>query len=98
MPTPSVPTPSKLWGLQTMTSLIGAKIESSVYSRDMTQEELLSLINQAANEGWKKLDLFGEELTEVPPEIGQLINLTELNIGLNQLKEIPESISQSHQA
>ncbi len=56
----------------------------------MTQEELLSLINQAANEGWKALDLSGKELTEIPPEIGKLVNLIHLYLYYNQLKEIPE--------
>ncbi|MEO0458681.1 MAG: hypothetical protein AAF152_19170 [Cyanobacteria bacterium P01_A01_bin.114] len=35
----------------------------------MTQDELLMLIDQAAEEGWIELDLAGENL----PEIGKLI-------------------------
>ena len=38
----------------------------------MTQDELLQLIDQAAEEGWPELDLSGKGLTELPPEIGKL--------------------------
>jgi len=41
----------------------------------MTRDELLRLIDQAARERWTKLDLSGQELTELPPEIGRLTNL-----------------------
>ncbi|MFP4122283.1 hypothetical protein [Coleofasciculus sp.] len=47
----------------------------------MTREELLSLINQASNEGWKELDLSGKGLTELPPEIGKLTQLETLILG-----------------
>jgi len=35
----------------------------------MTQEKLLSLIDQAAAEGWTELDLSGKGLTELPGAI-----------------------------
>lgn len=38
----------------------------------MTQDELLVLIDQAADEGWTELDLTGKGLTELLPEIGML--------------------------
>ena len=38
----------------------------------MTQEELLRLIDQAFEEEWEELDLSGNDLTELPAEIGQL--------------------------
>ena len=44
----------------------------------MTQDELLRLIDQAAEEGWKELDLARADLTELPPEIGKLTQLETL--------------------
>ncbi|MEH2070231.1 MAG: leucine-rich repeat domain-containing protein [Nostoc sp.] len=57
-------------------------------------EDVLRLINQALDEGWKELDLSGEGLTELPPEIRQLSNLTLLSFYENQITEIPEWIGQ----
>jgi internalin A len=47
----------------------------------MTHEELLALIDQAADEGWKELDLSGQGLTELPAEIGRLTQLETLILG-----------------
>lgn len=47
----------------------------------MTQEELLALIDRAAEEGWKELDLSGQGLTELPSEIGRLTQLETLILG-----------------
>jgi internalin A len=47
----------------------------------MTQDELLALIDQAAAEDWKELDLSGQGLTELPPEIGKLTQLETLILG-----------------
>ncbi|MBC1256952.1 leucine-rich repeat domain-containing protein [Trichormus variabilis] len=47
----------------------------------MTQDELLILIEQAATEGWRELDLSGQELTELPGEIGKLQQLESLILG-----------------
>jgi internalin A len=52
----------------------------------MTQDDLLRLIDQAAAEGWKTLQLFGRELDGLPPEIGKLQNLQSLNFRSNQLR------------
>jgi hypothetical protein len=38
----------------------------------MERDALLRLIDQAADEGWKELDLAGMGLTELPEEIGKL--------------------------
>jgi hypothetical protein len=38
----------------------------------MPQAELLQLLDQAAAEGWTELDLSGQGLTELSPEIGKL--------------------------
>jgi Leucine-rich repeat (LRR) protein len=58
----------------------------------MSQDELLQLIAQAAAEGWTELDLAGHNLTELPPEIGQLVNLKKLSLRSNQLSALPHEI------
>ncbi len=67
----------------------------------MNQQELLQLIDRAATGGWTKLDLRDQELTELPPEIGQLTKLRVLLLGKktwaspgNQLTELPPEICQ----
>jgi Leucine-rich repeat (LRR) protein len=70
----------------------------------MTSEELLRLIDRAADEGWKELDLSGMGLSELPKEIGKLTQLESLSLGQwdrekrvwvgNQLSEIPEVVLQ----
>lgn len=47
----------------------------------MTQDELLRLIDEAAADGRPTLDLAGENLSELPPEIGKLTNLKTLVLG-----------------
>jgi internalin A len=47
----------------------------------MTNDELLTLIDQAAREGWTELDLRDQEISELPPEIGLLTGLQKLSIG-----------------
>jgi internalin A len=58
----------------------------------MEREELLRLIDQAADEQWTELDLVGEQITEIPMEIGNLTNLTSLNLCWNQIVKIPLEI------
>jgi len=57
----------------------------------MIQEELRQLIDQAAREGWIELDLRDQEISELPPEIGQLINLQKLSIGAQRWGEVSEA-------
>ncbi|MGB5975040.1 MAG: hypothetical protein WBG38_17070, partial [Nodosilinea sp.] len=56
----------------------------------MTQDELLALIDQAAAEGWTELDLAGQGLTELPPEIGKLTQLETLILGKVEKWEYPD--------
>ncbi|NER83464.1 MAG: TIR domain-containing protein [Leptolyngbya sp. SIO1D8] len=58
----------------------------------MARDELLRLIDQAAKEDWIELDLAGQNLTELPPEIGQLIHLQQLDLRFNQLEDPPPEI------
>jgi len=53
----------------------------------MTEEELLRVIEQAAAEGWTELDLSGNELTVLPPEIGKLTRLKKLVLGKDEYDE-----------
>ncbi len=47
----------------------------------MTDEELLRVIEQAAEEGETELDLSGNNLTVLPPEISTLTQLKKLILG-----------------
>jgi len=66
----------------------------------MERDELLELINQAAREGWKELDLRNGGITELPPEIERLTTLEILRLGYvesipgerNELTALPPEI------
>ncbi|MGB5915648.1 MAG: leucine-rich repeat domain-containing protein, partial [Phormidesmis sp.] len=70
----------------------------------MTHDELLQVIRQAARDGVTELDLSGNELKELPAEIGQLTQLEKLTLGKfdeqtfqsvgNQLSSLPAEIGQ----
>jgi internalin A len=60
----------------------------------MTRDELLEIIERAARDGLNKLDLSGKGLTDLPPEIGQLSQLTILDLENNQLTSLLESFAQ----
>ncbi|MGJ3244528.1 MAG: COR domain-containing protein [Elainellaceae cyanobacterium] len=60
----------------------------------MTRDELLQLIDRAYEEGWEKLDLAGNDLEELPPEIGHLTNLQRLDLSSNSLSSLPAEIGQ----
>ncbi|HKS43173.1 MAG TPA: COR domain-containing protein [Blastocatellia bacterium] len=56
-------------------------------------QKVLELIEQAAKDGRTQLDLSGNELTSVPPEIAKLTNLTGLSLSDNQLTSVPPEIA-----
>jgi len=70
----------------------------------MTREELLQLIDKAASQGSKVLDLAGLGLEELPPEIGKCTQLEKLVLGKwdkekgryvgNKLTEFPDVVVQ----
>ncbi|MBW4521928.1 MAG: leucine-rich repeat domain-containing protein [Scytolyngbya sp. HA4215-MV1] len=60
----------------------------------MTKDELLKLIDRAAKEGWKELNLRSNQLSQLPPEIGQLASLQSLYLRSNQLSRLPPEIGQ----
>jgi internalin A len=53
---------------------------------------IIHLIAQAAEEQWEKLDLSRMHLSRLPPEIGNLTNLTYLDLWYNRIYVLPESI------
>ncbi|GAK57851.1 hypothetical protein U27_04823 [Candidatus Vecturithrix granuli] len=55
----------------------------------MDQKELLRTIARAAEEGWTKLNLSNQGIAELSSEIGNLTNLTELDLSCNQLSALP---------
>jgi GTPase SAR1 family protein len=55
---------------------------------------LLKIIKQAAKDGVTSLYLSKKGLTELPPEIGQLTQLTELHLSQNRLTALPPEIGQ----
>ncbi|RFP63080.1 MAG: leucine-rich repeat domain-containing protein, partial [Limnothrix sp. CACIAM 69d] len=70
----------------------------------MERAELLALLGRAKAEGWTELDLAGLDLVELPPEIGELIQLQILTLGkwdqeareikVNRLTTLPPEIGQ----
>ncbi|MCI5151394.1 MAG: GTPase, partial [Candidatus Electrothrix sp. MAN1_4] len=60
----------------------------------MGYEEALRLIEEAKETGATELNLSMEGLTELPPQLFQLSNLTGLNIGYNELFSLPPELFQ----
>ncbi|WP_417910578.1 COR domain-containing protein [Candidatus Electronema sp. PJ] len=60
----------------------------------MGKEEALQLIKEAAETGATELDLIYQDLTELPPELFQLKNLTSLYLSYNQLTNLPPPLFQ----
>ncbi len=63
----------------------------------MNRDELLRLFAQAKESGWLALDISGYAIRELPPEIGQLTDLTDLYLDDNQLSGgIPRVVAYPH--
>jgi internalin A len=60
----------------------------------MRRDEIIKLIEEAARTGQTELDLRGNQLSDLPAEIGQLSNLSTLNLSMNQLSDLPAEITQ----
>ena len=58
----------------------------------MDAEEVLSKINQAALKEASELDLSGLGLKSLPPQVGNLTNLTFLDLEHNELTALPSEI------
>ena len=63
----------------------------------MTEEELLQVIEKAAKDKRESLDLSFKGLTSIPPEIGQLTNLTSLSVSFKELTEFPSDVIKLNQ-
>ena len=60
----------------------------------MRRDEIRKLIEEAARTGQTELDLSDNQLSELPAEITQLVNLTKLDLSRNQLSNLPSEITQ----
>ncbi len=58
----------------------------------MDQDELVARLGRGRDDGEVYLDLSGEGLTILPPDIGDLTALTTLDLGGNQLTALPPEI------
>ncbi|MCB0213341.1 MAG: leucine-rich repeat domain-containing protein [Anaerolineae bacterium] len=60
----------------------------------MNKRKLLDIIKRANEEQWERLDLSNSQLSEIPPDIGQLSHLLSLVLYNNHLTELPPEIGQ----
>jgi len=60
----------------------------------MTDKELLEIIDQAAKDGRTELDLSGKNIKSVPPDLGELTNLTWLSLSNNKITSVPKGLGE----
>jgi internalin A len=65
-----------------------------ITTKSMTKEDLLQKIREAESNKATKFEAEGESLTELPADIGRLINLQSLNVSGNQLSHLPKEIAE----
>ncbi|MEO1671389.1 MAG: GTP-binding protein, partial [Cyanobacteria bacterium J06631_2] len=82
------------WHVEDIESDASATVQREVTEADTPYSQALQLIEQAVREEATELDLSGLELTELPPEIAQLTNLSVLELDNNQLDSLPPEIAQ----
>jgi formylglycine-generating enzyme required for sulfatase activity/Leucine-rich repeat (LRR) protein len=69
-------------------------VDPQAIAAPIQHSRVLELIDKAAKEHWKILDLSSQNLTKLPAEIGKLKHLTGLNLSNNQISEIPIAIGE----
>jgi len=72
----------------------GAIVPADAWQNRGSMSEAKRRIQEALTTGATKLDLSGLQLTEVPPELGQLSHVTALDLSQNQLTSVPPELGQ----
>jgi SpoVK/Ycf46/Vps4 family AAA+-type ATPase len=68
---------------------MGMKTKSANFGQDLSYKEAEQRIKNCRESGDKTLDLSGLGLNQIPPELAELTNLTELSMSGNKLKNLP---------